>query len=104
MHLEYKPDWEKSQKRFTAWWQGEALDGPLLGVWAPRDKPLIGLPKPPPASSPEEQWLNADYRIAWTDWSCDNTYFAGDAFPMMDTNLGPGSLALHLGSPAECAY
>ncbi len=27
--LEYKPDWEESRQRWTAWWRGEKLDRAL---------------------------------------------------------------------------
>lgn len=99
MSLLYKPDWDQVKPRFMAWWAREEIEGPLLIVHAPREKPLVEVPAPNPAPTPEERWLDIEYRITAAEWQFAHTYYAGDAFPWFDTNLGPGSLAIHLGSP-----
>ena len=92
-------DWEKSRDRFEAWWHGEVIDRPLLQVLAPKS----GVPEEsqPAYSLPEEKWLSANHRIAAFEWQMARTYFAGDAFPYLDTHIGPGTLSLYLGARPE---
>jgi hypothetical protein len=97
--LLYKPDWDQVKQRYMTWWAREEIEGPLLIVHAPVEKPVVHVPAPKPDPTPEERWLDIEYRIIATDWQLAHTYHAGDAFPWFDTNLGPGSLAIHLGSP-----
>jgi len=94
-----KSDWCKSRERFEAWWHGEALDRPLLQVFAPKkDAP----DEPPPGySSLLERWLDVGYRIRFFEWQMNRTYYAGDAFPYLDTHIGPGTLSLYLGVRPE---
>ncbi|MCL6519852.1 MAG: hypothetical protein K6T99_08470 [Armatimonadetes bacterium] len=89
-------NWEKSRERFEAWWHGEVIDRPLLQVIAPKkDAPNEPVPT---YSSQEEKWLDPDYRIRLFEWELSRTYFAGDAFPYLDTHIGPGTLSLYLGA------
>lgn len=92
-----KPDWNESKKRFEAWWHGEAYDRVLLQLCTPNGE---NNPPPPPEKSEtyEEQRLNADYRIAVFEHQMANTYYGGDAFPYLDTHIGPGTMSLYLGS------
>jgi hypothetical protein len=96
--LFYKEDWEESKPRFEAWWNRDVADRPLVQVTAPRREPLPSRPVRPPPSA-RERWLDADYRIGRFQERASRTSFLGDAFPFLDTNIGPGSLALYLGSP-----
>jgi len=91
-------DWEKSRERHEAWWHGEVIDRVLLQVFAiKRDAP----PPPPPPRDPEQQWLDADRRLDWFEWSLNRTHYAGDAFPYFDSQLGPGTLSTFLGAVPE---
>lgn len=94
----YQPNWEELKPRYAAWWAREEIEGPLLIVHAPREKPLVAVKPPKPDPTPEERWLDIEYRLTEAEWRFAHTYYAGDAFPWFDTNLGPGSLAIHLGS------
>lgn len=99
MSLNTIADWDKSRERFEAWWHGEIIDRPLLQVMSPNPD---ALDVPPPAySSLEERWLDPDYRIRLFEWQMDLTYYAGDAFPYLDTHIGPGTLSLYLGAVPE---
>ncbi len=92
-------DWEKALERHDAWWQGEVIDRPLLQVMAPKtdvpDEPA------PEYGTQEEKWLDPDYRIRLFEWSMAHTYYAGDAFPYLDTHIGPGTLSTYIGSKPE---
>jgi len=92
------PDWDQSKKRFEAWWHGECADRVLLQVHAPKQDPTDVPPAPVPPPTIEEQRLNADYRIAVFEHQMARTYYGGDAFPYLDTHIGPGTMSLYLGS------
>ncbi len=90
--------WEKSRLRHQAWWEGEVLDRVLLQVVAPK--------KNIPASESSRRdlrklWLDPDYRLANMDRALETTYYAGDAFPYLNTSLGPGTFCLYLGACPE---
>jgi len=94
-----QPAWERSRERYIAWWQHGFLDRPLLRVVAPRERE----PEPPQPPNAEARWLDAEYRLARFAWELEHLYYAGDAFPLFEPQLGPGSLAIHLGSPPRFA-
>lgn len=93
-----KPDWDDSKKRFEAWWYGTAHDRVLLQVLAPKKDLSNALPPPPPPASVENYYLNPDCRIAAFEHYMSCTYYGGDAFPFMDTHIGPGTMSLYLGA------
>jgi hypothetical protein len=93
-----KPDWDRSKKRFEAWWRGECTDRVLLQVHAPKKDTAGAPPAPNPPSTLEEQRLNADYRIAVFESQMARTHYGGDAFPYIDTHIGPGTMSLYLGA------
>lgn len=97
--MHFKPDWPECQKYFKAWWDCDRLDRPSVAFWAPRDEPLPGAPpEPPEPSSPEDRHLDVEALCARAErFMCRNRLFA-EAFPHVDVNIGPGSLALYLGS------
>ncbi len=92
-------DWEKARERHEAWWRGEVIDRVLLQVFARRND-VAGDPPPQPRG-PEQQWLDAEHRLRWFEWSLSHTYYAGDAFPYFDAQLGPGTLSTFLGAVPE---
>lgn len=95
-------DWEKSRQRHEAWWQGAAVDRVLLQVTAPRsDVPAATPPEAP--KNPEQQWLDIENRLQWFEWQLKHTYYAGDAFPYFDPELGPGTLSTFIGAKPEFA-
>lgn len=96
MSLLNTENWDKSRERFEAWWSGEVIDRPLIQVIAPR-KEFDGTPAPVPESL-EQRWLDADYRIRAFESTMHRTHYAGDAFPYLDTHIGPGTLSLYLGA------
>ncbi len=81
--LQGKPDWPEVRERYEAFWQGEVTDRPLIKVTAP-------MPGSSPAETPP---LDAEDLKGWfTDpdrviprllRQVENTYFGGDAFPLL---------------------
>jgi len=99
--LLYKPDWPQAKKRLTAWWNCQLRGGrPAIQIQAPREKPLPHGPDPGDPVSPEQRWLDVEWRLARAEYSFAHTACLGEAFPYFRTEIGPGSLALHLGSRA----
>lgn len=93
-----KPDWDKSRQRFAAWWHGEVVDRVLLQVIAPADPAANAPPPPDPPGTIEQQWLDIDYRISLFESNMARTHYGGDAFPYLDTHIGPGTMSLYLGA------
>ncbi len=95
-----KPDWDQTKKRFTAWWHGGAEDRVLLQVYTPKTDVRNAPPRPPEARTLEEWWLDVDRRIDRFEYQMAHTHYAGDAFPYLDTHIGPGTMSLYLGAKA----
>jgi len=95
-------NWEVSRRRHEAWWHGEVIDRVLLQVTAPKKDAPAGAP-PPAARDYEQQWMDADLRLQWFEWNMSRTYYAGDAFPLFDPELGPGTLSTFIGARPEFA-
>jgi 5-methyltetrahydrofolate--homocysteine methyltransferase len=53
---------------------------------------------------PRDQYLDVPSIIAGFRNYCETHYFLGDAFPAVDINLGPGSMALYLGGEPGFAW
>jgi hypothetical protein len=100
--MDFKDDWPQAQERYRAWWAGECLDRPAIKVTAPRKRPLPGSREPYPPKDWLDHRTNADYIIAHHDHAFHHTYYAGEAFPSIWLNLGPGIMAAYYGSPAYC--
>lgn len=99
MDLAYKPDFAEARERMIAFWQHEPLDRPPVWVTAPRREPIPGPPAPPAPAGVVERWTDQDYLLGAADAGMRATYFGGEAVPCFVPQLGPGSLAIHLGSP-----
>lgn len=93
--LLYKEDWEEAKERLKAWWNEEALDGPVVQVSAPRRGLLaISWDRWSFVRYPEDPTIG----IRGFERACEGTYFAGEAFPNLHINLGPGVMAAYLGA------
>jgi len=96
MSLVYKQDWDKSRERLTAFWQREIIDRPVVQVCGPRNPQRRSgwwriLDE---AAQADPDRFIAEMFAAW-----DNTYFAGDAYPSVYPNFGPGALTAFMGAP-----
>jgi len=96
--MEFKSDWGEAKERLAAWWRGEVIGRFAFQVTAPRAQPLATASPPPDTQGVVERWLQPDYRIAVAERGFASTWFGGEAFPYFDPHLGPGSLALYIGS------
>jgi hypothetical protein len=100
MECAWKPNWETTKGRFVDWWEHRGL---LLGMWggAPASKPQERVPDPGPRPSPERLYTDAKVRALRNHYDLSRQCFPAEVLPIADTNIGPGSLALMLGSEAN---
>lgn len=98
--LTHQPQWELAKARFTAWWNRSCIGRPLIYAAVPRTRrlaPPLAVPENK-AVPPDQRYLNVDMIIAWFMNRLNGTRLVGEALPYLNLNLGPGSLALYLGS------
>jgi hypothetical protein len=91
----WKDDWDEAKSHLEAWWRGEGF---CVAVTAPKAEPWEELPAPPEPESLERRWLDPDWRTPAAVHWLSRTYFGGEAFPILATDIGPGALGTFLGS------
>ena len=98
----WKPNWEETKRHFIDWWNHEGL---VIGTWGSPlvDHPRQDVPKPEPAASVLDSYINADWRARASRYNISQRSFAGDTLPTAFTDLGPGVLSTFLGSEPEFA-
>jgi hypothetical protein len=96
MKLINQDNWERSKERLTAFWQREIVDRPVIQVTAPRRH---GYPYNWWRILDEKAQADPEAVICTMFEHWDNTYFAGDAYPTVYPNFGPGALTAFMGSP-----
>ena len=85
----------ETKRRLKTWWAREETDRPLFMMFSTRN-----LPAPNDYfSNVEESWLNIDKRLAYEELRMECTTLFGEQYPGVSASLGPGSLALLIGSP-----
>jgi hypothetical protein len=94
----WKANWSETQRRFQSWWNHEGL---LVGMWG---APEIGrsiheaVAAPARPATLEARYCDAAFRAAENHHRLSRSIFPLDVLPSATTDLGPGSLALFLGS------
>ena len=91
-------DWQKSQQRWEAFWHQEIVDRPLISASSRLNEDISSILVP---ANNEIRWLDEDFRIKEAIWDIEHTYYAADGFPMINTSIGPGTLAVYLGAQPE---
>jgi hypothetical protein len=95
----WKSNWAETQKRFVDWWNHQGL---LVGMWGAPETDrcfheTVTAPERP--ATLEDRYCNAAFRAAENHCRLSRSIFPLDVLPSATTDLGPGSLALFLGSP-----
>jgi hypothetical protein len=94
----WKENWEQSKQRFLKWWNREGL---LIGMWgAPETGRTLHetVVAPMIPATLEERYCDAAFRASENHYRLSRSIFPLDILPSAITDLGPGSLALFLGS------
>ena len=81
--------------RFEDWWRRDNKGLPLMRVIARRDGEEHPWPQPRNA---EAKYTDIEYLHARNQAALKNNVYLADAYASLSANLGPGSLALYLGS------
>jgi hypothetical protein len=103
MDLAWKKNWDETKKHFSDWWNREGL---VIGTWnlvgflGPRADPPHEQLETPERLSPasEEFYSRTALRAQRNHYGLSTMAFPADFLPIADTDIGPGSLALCLGS------
>jgi len=77
-----KPDWPAAQRRWTAYWNLENTDRPLLDVRSRRAKPPARLTEVPAPRDLEALYFDPDYVSKSWLRMFETTYFGGEAVPV----------------------
>ena len=93
----WKDNWDETRRHFLDWWNHEGL---VLDIWGMprRDVPRVPLEQPCEPTSIEESYTDFKARALRNHYSLACMEFPADTLPIADTGIGPGSLALFLGS------
>jgi hypothetical protein len=94
----WKANWPETRQRFVKWWNREGL---LVGMWgAPETANCIHekVSAPVKPAILDERYCNAAFRAAENHFRLSRSIFPLDVLPTANADLGPGSLALFLGS------
>lgn len=97
MECAWKENWESTRHHFIDWWQHRGL---VIGMWgAPQALiPHKDYPEPPRPSTLEGYFTDPSLRARRSHFQLSRQDFCADTLPLAETYLGPGSLALFLGS------
>jgi hypothetical protein len=97
MQCSWKPNWPEAKQHFIDWW---SHDGLVLGAstGAPNETPHEHAEDPGPAASIEKHYSEPAWRARHNHYVLSHHTFHADTLPIADTMIGPGSLALLIGS------
>jgi len=94
--MKYKKNWEETRNKFRLWWKNENRGRPLCHLVGVKESAGAGAPVVP--ATVEDQYLNTEKIVRdYLSW-CDRVEFLGESYPNIGLDIGPGSLALYLGS------
>ena len=93
--MKWKPDWEQAKQNYIKWWRHEGMAVFLTG---PRDEPIEPIAQPTPPDDTMQRWIDPVYRCDANEYRMSRTCFAAEAFPYLDTVIGPGDLGIMLGA------
>ena len=96
--VSWKDNWEETKQHLWDWWDHKGL---VVGMWgAPPCKggPHEEVQAPIDATSIRARYVDAELRAQRNHHALAHQSFPADVLPLSDTAIGPGSLALFLGS------
>ena len=82
-------------ERFEDWWKRDNKGLPLMEVIAVKDNAEWKVKTPVKI---EDRYLSADYLLASMKEQLNNCLWLGDSYASLSADIGPGSLALYLGT------
>ena len=110
MRNTYIDDWNLIKERFEFWWKCEKTAGgkfgnrPMMRIVARGNNRALTAEKPEKPKEPKDMFLDVKNNLLGYRHFCNSRFFLAEAFPAVDLNLGPGSMALYLGGEPEFAW
>jgi len=102
MELEYKPDFDKTLKRFEAWWDCQIVDRPPVCMYPHSDrKPKGKAPTPKTYATLRDRWMDMEAVVERVTYNMANTTFFADTAPIYYPNVGPELTATVFGADLE---
>lgn len=95
------PNAEKISDKFDLWWKNQNTGAPLMRIIALLDSPSEPLETETESLSPEGRYTDVDELSLRFRNHLRTTRYYASAYPNMSIDLGPGSLALYLGSEPD---
>lgn len=88
-------DYDKVKECWRQWWNKENADRPLVSVFGRKKnaKPFVDTHK----GTLKEKWEDMEYVLKRELYSFENTYYGGEAYPVVNPNLGPDIYGAILG-------
>ena len=84
-------DWDKVKKRWEAWWSCEMYDRPLIQAYAPKEvKTIDDMEIIKADGDPKTKWSNQEHILKRGKVWVQNTYFGGEAMPILNPNWSVG--------------
>jgi len=103
--MKWKPNWSETKQHFSDWWRHQGMV--LTTGCFPAVKPHETVADPGgPATGPDDHSYyhkTPDWRARVNHWHLSRHDYLADALPLVHTDIGPGSLALLLGSTPQFA-
>jgi hypothetical protein len=99
----WKPNWEQAKKHYADWWEHRGL---VLDAWSgpPAIPPHEDCADPGPAPNVEAHYTDAGWRARSAHYRLSRCVYPADVLPQAGVDIGPGSLALILGSKPGLRY
>ena len=97
MNNRYCENWERIKERFIAWWRHEPIGYPLMRIVA-AGKSAHDITPVEAFDNAEDMHLNAAKIVENYRNYCKTHWFLEDSYPAVNIDIGPGSMALYLGS------
>jgi len=94
----WKYNWEDTKQHFADWWHREGLVLSMWGAPVREGSPHANTTTPMEAQSLRQHHADAELRAQRNHHRLAQQSYPADVLPIADTNIGPGSLALFLGS------
>ena len=96
----WKSNWEETKQHFVDWWNREGL---LVYIWGIPEVDHLHETVAHPGEGPDIEYFytQPQWRARWNHYTLSRQCYPADTFPVAGTNIGPGSLALFLGSEAR---
>ena len=94
-------NWNATLDRFEAWWNNDCIERPMLRITAVRNAPTEALEPEEAFTDARDRHLNVQKRLSRFRNFLRTHRFMAEGYPNFSIDIGPGSMALYIGSEPE---